>query len=90
MERSVEEDLLNQVVLRHRRSVTTDGRLRLVQILPEDCELIDKLMTKYSCYEHSQSTEAPVFLPEAPELLEDMELLKIWREGLVKRRAQAA
>ncbi|NIF18242.1 AAA family ATPase [Pantoea sp. Cy-639] len=90
VERSVEEDLLNQVVLRHRRSVTTDGRLRAVQILPEDCELIDMLMTKYSCYEHSQSAENPAFLPEAPELLQDLEALKAWREGLIKRRAQAA
>jgi len=31
IERSVEEDLLNKVVLRHRRSITTDNRLHAVQ-----------------------------------------------------------
>lgn len=91
IERSVEEDLLNKVVLRHRRSITTDNRLHAVQdIEPKDCELIDTLMTKYSCYEHSQSSEIPVFIPEEPELRQDLEALKAWRDGLNKRRAEAA
>lgn len=91
IERSVEEDLLNKVVLRHRRSITTDNRLHAVQdIEPKDCELIDTLMTKYSCYEHSQSSEIPVFIPEGPELRQDLEALKAWRDGLNKRRAEAA
>jgi len=60
LERTVEDDLLNQVVRRHRRSVTTDNRLApLPHISPEDCKFIDDLMTKYSCYEHSQSQEMP-------------------------------
>ena len=38
LERTVEDDLLNQVVRRHRRSVTTDNRLNpLANITPEDC-----------------------------------------------------
>jgi energy-coupling factor transporter ATP-binding protein EcfA2 len=91
IERSVEEDLLNKVVLRHRRSITTDNRLHAVQdIEPKDCELIDTLMTKYSCYEHSQSSEIPVLIPEEPELRQDLEALKAWRDGLNKRRAEAA
>lgn len=91
IERSVEEDLLNKVVLRHRRSITTDNRLHAVQDIElQDCELIDALMTKYSCYEHSQSGEIPVFIPEEPELRQDLEALKAWRDGLSKRRAEAA
>lgn len=91
IERSVEEDLLNKVVLRHRRSITTDNRLHAIQdIEPKDCELLDTLMTKYSCYEHSQSSEQPVFIPEEPELRQDLEALKAWRDGLNKRRAEAA
>ncbi|MFJ5498723.1 AAA family ATPase [Pectobacterium sp. CHL-2024] len=87
VERSVEEDLLNKVVLRHRRSVTTDGRINGVQgITIEDCKLIDELMTKYSCYEHSQSTEVPVIIPEESELRADIESLKTWRENLKTRR----
>ncbi len=86
LERTVEDDLLNQVVRRHRRSVTTDNRLkRLASVNPEDCRLIDNLMTKYSSYEHSQSMEAPVFIPDEAELRADLESLKTWREGFKKR-----
>ena len=87
LERTVEEDLLNGVVKRHRRSVTTDNLLKpLPCITPEDCKLIDDLMTKYSCYEHSQSPETPVFLPEEAELREDLESIKHWREEFKQRQ----
>ena len=89
LERTVEDDLLNQIVRRHRRSVTTDNRLKpLVSINREDCKMIDDLMTKYSCYEHSQSLEAPIFLPDEPELREDLESLKAWREDFKKRHSK--
>lgn len=91
VERSVEEDLLNKIVLRHRRGIQTDGRLRAIQDIGlEDCRLIDEMMTKYSCYEHSQSTEMPMFIPEEPELRKDLEALIAWREQLTKRRSAAA
>lgn len=89
LERTVEDDLLNEVVKRHRRSVTTDNRLAALSVITlEDCRFIDNLMTKYSCYEHSQSLEAPIRIPEEPELRADVEALKQWREGLVERRKQ--
>lgn len=91
LEQTVEDDLLNEVVKRHRRSITTDNRLEgLIHIEAEDCNFIDNLMTKYSCYEHSQSQEMPAFIPEEAELRTDIEALKIWREGLVKRRKTSA
>lgn len=86
LERSVEEDLLNAVVKRHRRSVTTNNMIGALQkITRADCEFIDELMTKYSCYEHSQSQEAPVFIPDEPELRKDLEKLKTWREEFKNR-----
>ncbi|MDS1310752.1 AAA family ATPase [Marinobacter xiaoshiensis] len=91
LEQTVEDDLLNEVVKRHRRSITTDNRLEgLIHIEAQDCKFIDDLMTKYSCFEHSQSQEMPAFIPEEPELRTDIESLKIWREDLVKRRKTAA
>lgn len=91
LERTVEDDLLNGIVKRHRRSVTTDNLLKpLPSITPEDCKLIDDFMTKYSCYEHSQSQEAPAFLPEEPELREDLEALQKWRADFKKRPTEAA
>ncbi len=89
LERTVEDDLLNQIVRRHRRSVTTDNRLnRLASINPKDCELLDYLMTKYSCYEHSQSMETPAFIPDESELRADLESLKEWREEFRKRQTE--
>lgn len=89
IERSVEEDLLNKVVLRHRRSVTTDGRLaQLHGILPSECKVIEDLMTRYSCFEHSQSGENPIIIPEADALRIDIEKLIAWRKDLGERRAK--
>lgn len=91
LERTVEDDLLNEVVKRHRRSVTTDNRIGALHLIrPEDCQKIDGLMTKYSCYEHSQSQETPVFIPEESELRSDIELLRDWRKEFTELRKGAA
>lgn len=91
LERTVEDDLLNEVVKRHRKSVTTDNRLAALPYIElADCQLIDSLMTKYSCYEHSQSQEVPVFIPEEPELRADIDSLKQWRTTFTNRRKIAA
>lgn len=88
VERTIEDDLLNQVVRRHRRGVQTDNRLAaLTQITDADCKYFDDLMTKYSCYEHSQSPETPMLIPNEPDLRKDLEDLKAWRDGFRKRRA---
>ena len=90
LERTVEDDLLNEVVKRHRRSVTTDNRIGSLHLIrSEDCQMIDELMTKYSCYEHSQSLEAPAFIPEEPELRVDIESLRDWRKAFFERRKGA-
>lgn len=90
LERTVEDDLLNTIVKRHRRSVTTDGKLMaLSAITPADCVCLDTLMSKYSCYEHSQSTETPAFIPDEPELRADIETLKQWRTDFLARRKAA-
>lgn len=87
LERTVEDDLLFEIVKRHRRSVTTDNKLfSLHGISPADCKLLDDLMTKYSFYEHSQSQERPVFIPDAADLGADLETLKTWRKEFVSRR----
>lgn len=88
IERTIEDDLLNQIVRRHRRGIQTDNRLAvLTHISSDDCSFFDGLMTKYSCYEHSQSTETPVVIPEESELRVDFEALKTWRASF-KKRAQ--
>lgn len=87
VERMVELELLGDVIQRHRRAINTLGKLdKLTDITADDCGLIEELMTKYSRYEHAQSVEAPVQLPEPDELDEDIANLKKWRDELEKRR----
>lgn len=87
IERLVEFELLGDVIQRHRRAINTMGKLeKLASISVEDCEFIDRMMTKYSRYEHAQSSEAPVELPEPDELATDVKLLKDWRDELERRR----
>jgi len=74
LERIIENDLLNQVVLRYRRGIQTMNRLdALVKINQNDINLLDGLMTKYSIYEHSQSA----VLPTKP--IDPTDLKKTWK-----------
>ncbi len=86
LERIVEFVLLADVIQRHRRAVNTLGKIQnLVKITTTDCALIEELMTKYSSHEHSQSSEAPVELPEPDELKADIERLIAWQSEFTKR-----
>lgn len=85
IERTIEEDLLNKVVRRHINRITTYKRIqKLSKISQDDCDFFDALLTKYSSYEHSHSSEAPVPLPEYSELRQDLVDLKKWREKFNK------
>ena len=86
LERVVEFVMLADVVQRHRREVHTKNKIQhLAKITSTDCELIEDLMTKYSCFEHSQSNEAPVQVPEPDELKADIERLIAWHSEFTKR-----
>lgn len=87
LERIVENDLLNQIVLRYRRSVQTMNRLEsLVKINQSDIKLLDGMMTKYSIYEHSQSAVLPTKPIDPDELKKDMEEVKDWITEFKKRK----
>jgi energy-coupling factor transporter ATP-binding protein EcfA2 len=86
LERAIETHLLFDIVRRFRRSITTLGKINnLYKIKQSDCEMFDTLMTKYSRYEHSQSTEAPVFMPGPDELKADVEKVLGWIKEFKKR-----
>lgn len=86
LERMIEEDLLNKVVLRQRRSVTTDNRLAtLPNITLQDCQKFDNFMTKYSTLVHSQSMDNPIELPSADDIKADLDALHLWRAEFKKR-----
>ena len=81
LERMIECELLADVVQRHRRAINTLGKIdKLSKITEVDCIYFDNLMTKYSKYEHSQSLESPVLLPEPDELESDFKTLKQWHD----------
>jgi energy-coupling factor transporter ATP-binding protein EcfA2 len=87
LERLVEDTLLNEVVRRFRRAVQTQNRIGgLAKIQPEDCQMIDELMTKYSRYEHSQPNEAPVALPGPDEIAADLTRLQTWLKEFSDRK----
>ena len=87
IERIIENVLLADVIQRHRRQIKTLGGevFKLTKITHEDCELVHGMMSKYSCYEHSQTPEAPIDMP-TPEALE-ADLVKIleWHDEFKKR-----
>ena len=86
LERVVENHLCAGVVIRFRRDVQTRNRIsKLAAIEPQDCQLIDEMMTKYSAFEHSQSNDAPGQLPSHAELLADVETVKNWLAGFLDR-----
>lgn len=76
VERCVETILLNNVLLRFRRSITTQNVIgKLAKIQSEDCAMIDDLMTRYSVFEHSQSSELPAECPDIDVLERDVDRL---------------
>ncbi len=79
VERTIEEHLFNNVVRRFRRSVITKDKLsKLSMITLDDAKLLDNLMTQFSVFEHSQSVELPMKLPEIEDVISDIESLRSW------------
>lgn len=79
VERIVELDFLADVIQRYRRAVNTMGKVqKLAKINKEDCDMVDDFMTRYSCFEHSQPTEAPIEIPEPIEIEKDVDKLIVW------------
>ncbi|CAD7742141.1 MULTISPECIES: AAA family ATPase [Gammaproteobacteria] len=91
IERFVETHVLAEVVQRHRREVNTKGKLQnLLKLTTGDCDLINDLMTKFSKFEHSQPSEAPIELPGIDELSADMKTLSDWHSEFKSRPVPSA
>lgn len=86
LERIIELYFLSDVVQRHRRAINTLGKVEnLAKITEDDCSLIDTYMTKYSIYEHSQSSESPTTMPEPDELETDIDAVLDWYNEFKRR-----
>ena len=87
LERMIEFVLLADVVQRHRRAINTQGKMNLLpRIKPADCALIERMMGKYSCYEHSQSAEAPVQPLTPDEIGTDIDEMLAWHAEFTARQ----
>lgn len=85
-ERIIELTLLADVVQRHRRAVNTQGKLfKLSKITDQDCLFIEKVMTDFSKYEHSQPIESPIELPSPSELDQSISRIIEWHTQFDKR-----
>lgn len=86
VEKSVEDYLLNSVVVRFRRDIQTKNRIeKLSKIENEDCQFIDKMMTKYSYYDHSQPDENPLQEFSIEDIEKDMKEFIEWLKKLKER-----
>jgi len=83
-ERTVEEVLLGQVVLRFRKGVETQ-RLAGVFVDDNDYAHVDAGMTKCSNYAHDKAFMGGVAVPEPDELLADITVLENWRKEVIQR-----
>lgn len=81
VEKSVEEFLIGEVVMRFRKDVQTKRIKYLPSITQSDCDMVDKMMTKYSAYDHSMSSETPLQEFDVSEIEEDMKEFSVWVNG---------
>ncbi|MBQ8540820.1 MAG: hypothetical protein IJ435_05015 [Clostridia bacterium] len=81
VEKSVEELLIGEVVLRFRKDVQTKRIRCLKTITNEDCEIVDEMMTKYSAYDHSMSDETPLIDFSVEEIEKDITAFLVWAES---------
>ena len=87
IERIVEVEFLADVIQRHRRDVNTKGKINnLAKIKLEDCLLIEKFMTDFSSYEHSQPYEAPIEVPSPKALDDSISELLDWHSEFKSRK----
>lgn len=88
VEKSIEDILLNGVVVRWRRAIHTLNKLDvLADISPEECEIINDMMTKYSYYDHSMGDDTPLINFTVEEIEQDLEKFAQWIS--VKKKANS-
>ncbi len=87
IERIIEKELLSGVVERYRRSINTMGKLEHISLVTEnDCKILDDVMTKYSCFAHSQPDEINTQIPSVDEIEGDICKVSNWLDEFQKRK----
>lgn len=91
VEKSVEVVLLDEIVLRFRKSVMTGDKKnnklsKLLRIQHEDCDLIEEMMTRYSGFMHSHSDEFPIEVPSPDVIAGDLDRMSTWFKTFKSRQ----
>lgn len=87
LERIIEKELFSGVVERFRRDIQTVNKLDKAHLIKEsDCEILDRMMGRYSCFLHSQPRDITVHLPKPDELSDDLQALIDWLKQFKNRK----
>ena len=91
VERVVEVEFLGGIIQRHSREVQTKNKLeKLIKINSQDCDVINKAMTTFSTYEHSQPTDSPIMTPTPDFLIEEINKILDWNSLFIARKVSNA
>lgn len=85
IEQAIGQDLLSGIVSRYGREVSSLKLPRLYALSQADISLFHNMMSKYSCYEHSQPVETPVSLPDISDIEADLNTMADWAKEFDKR-----
>ena len=78
VEKSIEDILMCGITARFERNIHSTNVLRLKKLKDYDSEIVDRMMTKYSFNEHSQSDETPFRPPALSDIEKDITDFQGW------------
>lgn len=85
VEKSIEDILMCDITARFERNIRSSNILRLRKLKDYDSEIVDKMMTKYSFYEHSHADETPHRAPGFDDIIKDIEEFLFWANEAIPR-----
>ena len=86
IERGLETELLSGLVTRYNRNICSQKVRYLNAIEESDVDFFDKMMSKYSCFEHSQPTEKTIPLPDLADFEKDIKSLLDWNDNFSNKK----
>ena len=89
IEQGIEHELLHGIVTRFDYRIFSQKLSYLFALTEQDVSLFHKMMSKYSCYDHSQSIEKLAPVPEINELEKDLSEMLGWVNDYKKRCDEA-
>ena len=85
IEQGIEHELLHGIVTRFDYRVFSQKLPYLFALTEQDIALFHRMMSKYSCYDHSHSVETLAPVPEINDLEKDLTTMLDWTKDYKKR-----